>query len=317
MRLETSASTLTGNNHPQHTLCRSDRHGRLADEFAVGVDIDGRIRGQIKTCGLKVFDFLELQVIAAVDGREEPQKFGFRHGSDDARIKQTVGHVGIWRNLHSAPVPRRVRKSGEHARDRTLRLTVNPQIHLGRSEASQGYREAQGIASICSQPARKVVGDTRGGGIQADTSDAGEISGLFCYRAEARNDSEIHRSDVVRALSEQLPYRGGLSKIFDIQGAGKIVAATSRHNQHRQLQSHQLAEMPMDSTVAAKDENCVETCRFSGDSELKTGSVLLETSQVGWRGSETQDGGGTHRGRLTDSENQEARATSPVPYTPC
>src|SRR5882672_8109668 len=112
IRLETSASTLTGNNHPQRALCRTDRYGRLADEFAVSIHIDLGLSGELKTFGLKIFHLLELQMIAAVDGRKQAQQFCFRHSSDDARVQQAVGHIGFGRNMHPAPVPRRVRKSG-------------------------------------------------------------------------------------------------------------------------------------------------------------------------------------------------------------
>ncbi len=62
--------------------------------------------------------------------------------------------------------------------------------------------------------------------------------------------------------------------------ARKIVAATSRHHQHWQLQPHQIAQVPMNGAISAEDENGIEDARVCRHTEYEAGSISLKRIQI-------------------------------------
>ena len=79
------------------------------------------------------------------------------------------------------------------------------------------------------------------------------------------------------------------------KGARKIVTASSRDNQHRQPERHQLPEVAVDGAIAAEEQNDVRLSRNRGDPNAPVDArVGLKWLEIFRRTSQPEDGGRAH-----------------------
>jgi len=100
--------------------------------------------------------------------------------------------------------------------------------------------------------------------------------------------------------NKSVPRFQGVAWIFEAQRPREVVSTASRHHQQRQLQFDQLAKMPVNGSIAAKEEHGIGPVRsFRKANRPLYSGIYLERSKIFLRRSPSQDGGDAHAWHLT------------------
>ena len=157
-------------------------HGRLADIFAVGVDVDGTRRLYPDTFHLEVVHVLDSKMAPPVDRREQRKQLELWYFADDADIQKTVIQGGAWSDPHSAAVGWCIGNCGQQRR---LRVALRERVGIGgrfleyrdmtRVEARKAHRKTERVPTMCSQPGRQAISQASDRRIESSPCYAAEV----------------------------------------------------------------------------------------------------------------------------------------------
>ena len=126
-----------------------------------------------------------------------------------------------------------------------------------------------------------------------------------CFRRsrKGRDHSQVHNSRVIAASDKPAPGFERIARLKQTQCPSKVVPTSGGHNQYGQAQPHQRPKMPVHRTVAAEDENRVESLPLGGlaDHPLDL-RVRLERFQIASRRPQPEDGSSAHFRRKSVAE---------------
>ena len=97
----------------QGISCHAKFHWSLADELAVGIDIERMLSFDLHARCLPIFNFFETEMAAKIDRGEQAEKFEYIHGANHAEIEFAVVELCLGSDFHSAAISGRVGDCGE------------------------------------------------------------------------------------------------------------------------------------------------------------------------------------------------------------
>ena len=86
-----------------------------AHVIPVRINIQRMFRLDPHARSMEVQDLFDSQVPAAIHSRKQTEQSEAIDSTYNANIQQTIIHPGVWRDLHTAPIGRRVRKSSKQS----------------------------------------------------------------------------------------------------------------------------------------------------------------------------------------------------------
>src|SRR5689334_1907075 len=150
--------------HRERMRYHTHLHGRLADIFAVGVDVDGTRCLYPDAFHLEVVHPLDPKMAPPVDRREQRKQLELWYFADDADVQKTILQGGAWSDPHSAAVGWGIGNCGQQRR---LRVALGEGVGIGgrfleyrdttRVEAREAHRQSERVPTMCSQPGRQAV----------------------------------------------------------------------------------------------------------------------------------------------------------------
>ena len=106
------------------------------------------------------------------------------------------------------------------------------------------------------QPSRERVCPTGNCSIQAAACNATEIMEVLASRGISFLDSsKINRPSVVATVFKFYPGAKRVLYGLELQGSGEVVSTAGRNDEHGERKFYESGEMPMNCSVAAKEDN--------------------------------------------------------------
>lgn len=302
-------------NHLESSAGDAEGDWRLADEFAVRVDVDGVLGLDVDGIGLGVFHLFKSQVTAEINRRKKAEEFEDVHPADDAEIELAVGKIGVRSDLHASAISRSIGDSSQKSRLRRWLSAVHADLHGKRREADEFGRSTEEVATTSAKPLRQAIGTSCDSAIDADTGDRAEVTlgGGGCIADQA----EVDGVDLGGVRCELAKGLGGIAHGVESESAGEVVAAAARDDQKRSFEFDQFGEMVVNGSVSAEDDGEVslleEGCPFGASEALELGHRFRHVSWAddgsGVHARELEHTGeGRHRGKLKRCERSSALA---------
>ena len=160
-------------------------HRRPAHEFPIGINIERIFRFNPHPWYLKIFDFRDVQMISAVNGRKQPQQPKSINRTDDAHIQQPIIHLGARSNLHPAAIQRSIGKRGQNrwpiAANGPACVVIGRRrnFHRQRRKSEDRGSQAQHVPTVPPQPARQPIRALSHFPIETDTSHRTEVPSIL------------------------------------------------------------------------------------------------------------------------------------------
>jgi len=156
-----------------------------------------------------------------------------------------------------------------------------------------------------SQPARQSVRSPCHFGIEPHPGHTAEISRRLVWRGhparvcgQRQYHSQVDGANIILILiwrsTEPTPCGKRIAHTAQPKRASKIIPTASRNHQNRQSQPHQLTQVPVDSPIAAKEQDDVSLIRSRHSHVPVNARVGLERLKIFPRTSQPENCGGAH-----------------------
>src|ERR1700693_728147 len=155
--------TFRTHNNLQRGPLYGDFYGRLADIFAVGINVERSPGFHSQALCLEVLHFLEAQVPSKIDCGKHPCEFEGIDAADKADVELAVIHLSAGSDLHAATITGSVGESCEYrglvaARCPAPSSVGGENLHRERGESKNCRSQRKRVTSMSAQPARQFVG---------------------------------------------------------------------------------------------------------------------------------------------------------------
>src|ERR1700674_1342456 len=151
------------NNHLQRPTLNAHFDRRLADVFAVGVNIQRDVGFHPQACGLEILYAANVQVASEVDSWKHAGESEGIDAANHADVELSVIHFRAGRDLHPAAVGGSVGEGSEDgwliaARCPTLAFVGGQNFYRKRRKPKNRGHQSERITAMTAQPARQFVG---------------------------------------------------------------------------------------------------------------------------------------------------------------